>query len=147
MDSNGKILQLFDTTTEAEVSVAAKTIESRRNERQKTLLSLYGDTYGGLNCKNMYGAPWVGTTDEDAKSRIDFYVKGESGYINNAFVDYSKTGLFKNGKINPETKFIEIFTEYQFAGDTVTSEDGEIELVGDLQAENKIIITYKITNE
>lgn len=140
VDKEGKLLQLFDTTTEAEVSVAAKTIASRRTEKQDYLIKEYGGS--DYNPKNMYGAPWVGTTDEDAKARIDFYVKGVEGYINNTRVDYSNSGLLKI--VNPNTKFEEIFTEYQYDGDTIKSEDEEIELVGNLQAENKIIITYKI---
>lgn len=140
VDKEGKLLQLFDTTTEAEVSVAAKIIAGRRTEKQDYLMNTYSGSASGA--KNMYGAPWVGTTDEDAKARIDFYVKGVEGYINNTRVDYSNSGLLKI--VNPNTKFEEIFTEYQYDGDTIKSEDEEIELVGNLQAENKIIITYKI---
>ena len=73
MNSDGTILQVFDTTTEWEVSNAAKVIAKKRNDRQNILMSLYGDNNKPTN---MFGAPWVGTTDEDAKARIDLYIKG-----------------------------------------------------------------------
>ncbi len=142
MDANGNVLQVFDTTTEWEVSNAAKVIEKKRNARQKTLMKLYGE-----GKTNMFGAPWVGTTDEDAKSRIDLYIKGEKGYINNALVNYTENnGLLSNG-IDEKTKFEESFTEYQYSGQTISDEDGEYELVGDKQGNKKIIITYKVVNE
>mgnify|MGYP004593937467 FL=1 len=139
MDASGNVLQVFDTTTEWEVSNAAKVIEKKRNARQKTLMKLYGE-----GKTNMFGAPWVGTTDEDAKSRIDLYIKGEKGYINNALVNYTENnGLLSNG-IDEKTKFEESFTEYQYSGQTISDEDGEYELVGDKQGNKKIIITYKV---
>ena len=141
MDVSGNVLQVFDTTTEWEVSNAAKVIEKKRNARQKTLMKLYGE-----GKTNMFGAPWVGTTDEDAKSRIDLYIKGEKGYINNALVNYENNGLLSNG-IDEKTKFEESFTEYQYSGQTISDEDGEYELVGDKQGNKKIIITYKVVNE
>lgn len=142
MDQYGKVLQVFDTTTEWEVSNAAKVIEKKRNARQKTLMKLYGE-----GKTNMFGAPWVGTTDEDAKSRIDLYIKGEKGYINNALVNYTENnGLLSNG-IDEKTKFEESFTEYQYSGQTISDEDGEYELVGDKQGNKKIIITYKVVKE
>ena len=143
MKSDGTILQVFDTTTEWEVSNAAKVIANKRNDRQKILISLYGDKNEPTN---MFGAPWVGTTDEDAKARIDLYIKCEKGYINNALVDYTENGLFKKGNITNKTKFKEEFTEYQYSGDTITSDDGEYELIGDKQGNKKIIITYKVIN-
>ena len=140
MKSDGTILQVFDTTTEWEVSNAAKVIANKRNDRQKILISLYGDKNEPTN---MFGAPWVGTTDEDAKARIDLYIKGGKGYINNALVDYTNNGLFSNG-IKETTQFEEIFTEYQFSGQTISDEDGEYELIGDKRGSKKIVITYKV---
>ena len=140
MKSDGTILQVFDTTTEWEVSNAAKVIANKRNDRQKILISLYGDKNEPTN---MFGAPWVGTTDEDAKARIDLYIKGGNGSINNALVDYTNNGLFSNG-IKETTQFEEIFTEYQFSGQTISDEDGEYELIGDKRGSKKIVITYKV---
>lgn len=149
VDSEGVVLQVFDTTTEWEYSNAAKAIVP--NERQNALLNLYNKK-GDYKC--MYGAPWLGTTDEDAKERIDLYIKGEKGYIKDALVDYTKTGLFTCGKITSDTKFEEIFTEYHFSGNYVTEirdDDDNLEkledderLVDDNQGSTKIIITYKI---
>ncbi len=141
MNSDGTILQVFDTTTEWEVSNAAKVIAKKRNDRQNILMSLYGDNNKPTN---MFGAPWVGTTDEDAKARIDLYIKGGKGYINNALVDYTNNGLFSNGGIKETTQFEEIFTEYQFSGQTISDEDGEYELIGDKRGSKKIVITYKV---
>ena len=37
---------------------------------------------------------------------------------------------------------VESFVEYNFSGDTITTEDGTETITGDKQAESKIIITY-----
>lgn len=153
MDKDGKILQLFDTDVEGEVFAASKVIKNRRTNRQNVLMKLYGDNRRTSNNYNtyMFDAPWNGTTDEDAKARIDFYIKGEKGYINNALVDYTDRGLYtvNGGVIKLDTKFEETFIEYQFSGKYITEIDGEKlelgeELVDDMQGTKKIIITYKI---
>ena len=80
LNTNGELLQLFDTTVEGEVMTATNLLSSRRTDRQKALLSLYGDSDKACY---MYGAPWLGSTNKDTKERIDMYISGDSGYINN----------------------------------------------------------------
>ena len=35
----------------------------------------------------LFGAPWLGST-ESVKTRIDYFIEGKAGYINNQYVDY-----------------------------------------------------------
>ena len=137
LDTNGELLQLFDTTVEGEVMTATNLLSSRRTDRQKALLSLYGDSDKACY---MYGAPWLGSTNKDTKERIDMYISGDSGYINNTWVDYSGNYL----RQYEDRQFQEIFSEYTYEGDTITSEDGEETLTGTRQTSAKIVITYQL---
>ena len=137
LDEDGELLQLFDTTVEGEVMTATNLLSSRRTDRQKALLSLYGDSDKACY---MYGAPWLGSTNKDTKERIDMYISGDSGYINNTWVDYSGNYL----RQYENRQFQEIFSEYTYEGDTITSEDGEETLTGTRQTSAKIVITYQL---
>lgn len=137
LNTNGELLQLFDTTVEGEVMTATNLLSSRRTDRQKALLSLYGDSDKACY---MYGAPWLGSTNKDTKERIDMYISGDSGYINNTWVDYSGNYL----RQYENRQFQEIFSEYTYEGDTITSEDGEETLTGTRQTSAKIVITYQL---
>ena len=137
LNTNGELLQLFDTTVEGEVMTATNLLSSRRTDRQKALLSLYGDSDKACY---MYGAPWLGSTNKDTKERIDMYISGDSGYINNTWVDYSGNYL----RQYEDRQFQEIFSEYTYEGDTITSEDGEETLTGTRQTSAKIVITYQL---
>ena len=137
LNTNGELLQLFDTTVEGEVMTATNLLSSRRTDRQKALLSLYGDSDKACY---MFGAPWLGSTNKDTKERIDMYISGDSGYINNTWVDYSGNYL----RQYEDRQFQEIFSEYTYEGDTITSEDGEETLTGTRQTSAKIVITYQL---
>ena len=137
LNTNGELLQLFDTTVDGEVMTATNLLSSRRTDRQKALLSLYGDSDKACY---MYGAPWLGSTNKDTKERIDMYISGDSGYINNTWVDYSGNYL----RQYENRQFQEIFSEYTYEGDTITSEDGEETLTGTRQTSAKIVITYQL---
>ncbi len=137
LDEDGELLQLFDTTVEGEVMTATNLLSSRRTDRQKALLSLYGDSDKACY---MFGAPWLGSTNKDTKERIDMYISGDSGYINNTWVDYSGNYL----RQYEDRQFQEIFSEYTYEGDTITSEDGEETLTGTRQTSAKIVITYQL---
>lgn len=139
LDESGNLLQYFDTTTEGDVNAALSTIESKRDRKQKALISMYdnkGKPY------YMYGAPWLANINQDAKTRIDMYVNNSSGYINNVYINYSTTGL----KNYMNKKFREVFTQYAYEGDTISVEaNGEItSLTGNKQVSTKIIIIYQI---
>lgn len=139
LNEDGELLQLFDTTVEGDVMTATTLIPSRRTDRQKALLSLYGDSNEACY---MFGAPWLGSTNKDTKERIDMYISGGSGYINNTFVDYSSNNL----EMYKDRQFMEIFSEYTYEGDTITSEDGDETLTGTRQTSAKIVITYQLIN-
>lgn len=137
LDEDGELLQLFDTTVEGDVMTANTLIPSRRTDRQKALLSLYGDSSKACY---MFGAPWLGSTNKDTKERVDMYISGEAGYINNIFVDYTSNNL----EMYKDRKFKEIFSEYTYEGDTITSDDGDETLTGTMQTSAKIVITYQL---
>jgi len=147
LDSDGSLLQYFDTTTESAINTAKSTLEANRTDEQKSLLELYdkGDA-------NLFGAPWLGHT-EDAQKRIDMYINGSKGYINNTLVDYSGENNLKKYR---ENNFKEIFSQYAYEGDTVTEstydENGEVKdelisLTGTKQISTKIVITYQLLKD
>ena len=108
----------------------------------------------------MFGAPWLGSINKDAKTRIDMYISGSKGYINNTLVDYGRscsglaiTSTPENGSKNDKIylnnfknrKFKEIFSQYAYEGDTVTDEFDElVSLTGTKQISTKIVITYQL---
>jgi hypothetical protein len=91
----------------------------------------------------MYGAPWLGSINKDAKTRVDMYIYGGKGYINNVLVDYTSNNLmqYKN------KYFKETYAQYAYEGDTITDENDElVTLTGSKQVSTKIVITYQILN-
>lgn len=138
LDVDGKLLQLFDANIEGQVRNATALSISRRTAKQKALLSLYG---ASSQPYYMFGAPWVGSTSKDTKERIDMYIAGKAGYINNAYVDYTTNNL--NQYVG--RKFKEIFSEYTYEGDTLSVEGDDFEsITGTQQVSTKIIITYQL---
>ena len=142
LDENGNLLQLFDTTVEEEVNEASSLGDGQRSDKQKALMSLYDDS--SSDCY-LFTASWIGDVNEDAKERVDMYISGTKGYINNVLVDYTSNNL-NNYK---DEKFIEIFSQYSYEGDTLTVEtndDGVAyeTLTGTKQASTKIVITYQL---
>lgn len=154
LDQQGNLMQYFDTTTEGAVMDAMSKNIGQRTAKQKALISLYGTSN---KPGYLFGAPWMGNTNKDTKARIDMYIEGGKGYINNTLVDYSKeyTGI-DNGEANKyiylnfykDRQFKEIFTQYAYEGDTLTTEDDElISVTGSKQIATKIIITYQLLEE
>lgn len=150
-----KLLHIFDIKIEGDVRSAETTELSQRSKKQKTLVSLYGDP---SKTTYLFQCPWLGNTNRDVKTRIDYYVSGSSGYINNTFVDYTSDGTYNNlveikewydGDNGENRTHIieESFVEYNFAGDTITTEDGMETITGDKKAESKIIIIYTLKNK
>ena len=138
LDTDGTLLQYFDTTTEGDVNAAKASVD--KTQEQNALLSLY-DT-STKECY-MFGAPWLANINKDAKTRIDMYINGGKGYINNTYVDYTTTNYLNQYK---DRKFREIFTQYAYEGDTVIDDtNGEITtLTGSKQIATKIIIIYQL---
>lgn len=156
-DREGKneLIQIFDANIEAQVRLAASATVP--NNKQIALNTAYNDD-GKL--RYLFEAPWIGSTEEHTKKRIDLYIEGGSGYINDTFVDYTDEDGTPDTEINSlneikdlltlndGTKYtyelVETFVEYVFSGDTITSEDGTETITGDKQESSKIIITYTL---
>ena len=158
LDEDGNLLQYFDTTTEGDVNSAKLDSSDEPGEseveklakynKRKALLSLY-DT--DKSYCYMFGAPWLADINKDAKARIDMYISGGKGFINNTLVDYSKEFDGPSGKkkisLNnfKDREFNEVFTQYAYEGDTITDENDElVTLTGSKQIATKIIIIYQL---
>lgn len=150
LDEDGKLMQYFDTTTEGSVMSATNTLTNQRTAQQKALISLYGTSD---NPGYLFGAPWMGNTNKDTKARIDMYISGDAGYINNTFVDYTKEYDIQNGESKSyiylnyykDRLFKETFVQYAYEGDTLSTDDDELlTLTGSKQIATKIIIIYQL---
>ena len=73
------------------------------------------------------------------KKRVDYFINGDAGYIEETYVDYSESP-FAAKKNNINVKFIENFISYSYSGDTFVTNDGD-ELVSSA-AKDKIVIIY-----
>ncbi len=148
--SNVQLVQIFDVNLEGKVRKAAATTTDKMTKEQIALTKLYNKNNSSLTnaekAKNPYlfEAPWIGSTDTGIKQRIDLYISGKAGYINNTHVDYTKNNLKKY--LDGNYQFKETFIEYVFDGDTFTNDEGEILVNGQKQT-SKIIITYTILNK
>ena len=162
LDEAGNLMQYFDTTTEGAVMTATSTLATKRTEKQKALISLYGSSDPNPSDNEipacLFGASWMGNTNKDTKARIDMYISGKSGYINNTFVDYSIDygSSIENGRTDgyiylnsyKDRKFKETFVQYAYEGDTLSVEGDELEtLTGVSQIATKIVITYQLLPE
>lgn len=162
----GTLIQVFDITTENKVNLAYKksngNINSGNiNEEEKLLLQQYGKD----NLTYLFGSPWNTNALVYAKQRVDFFVNGSLGYINNILVDYSYDGnqpsagsdphpanlkyyMDYNSKHSPndQIEIEERFVQYNYSGDTISVGEGEnIEtLTGNKIPDSKIEITYTI---
>ncbi len=99
-DTSENLIQTFDITTERDVRRAASyTTTENTPSADKKLISLRKSIYNakkedgtGKNRAYLFQAPWTGTTDQDMRTRIDYFLNGTKGYINNTLVDYSESG-------------------------------------------------------
>lgn len=141
VDSDNSLIQLFDVNIESKIARAAAAIKLEENsELQKLKKSIYNDKDKKAY---MFEAPWTGSTDEDTRARIDYFLNGTKGYINNTLVDYSKISFLKT---YGNKTFEESFVEYSYAGETISTENGIETITGSTQESSKIIITYKVKN-
>ena len=147
-----KLLHIFDIKIEGDVRSAETTELSQRSKKQGTLVSLYGDP---SKTTYLFQCPWLGNTNRDVKTRIDYYISGSAGYINNTYVDYKSDDVIKYKNLKDIKKdydddhiiIEESFVEYNFSGDTIITEDGMETITGDKKAESKIIIIYTLKNK
>lgn len=126
IDKNGELIQLFDLTTEADVRKAAGDTSA-----DLKLQNLKASMYNSNSQKPyLFESPWLGDLDQDARTRIDYFLNGTKGYIGQTLVDYSKDGpAFKNTgtdgfiKYGAGKKFTESFIEYAYEGETISTEN------------------------
>lgn len=139
VDGN-EIVQVFDISLESKIHNAEGIVSDDKKGQDAGLIELKKSIYNNPENKAyLYGAPWVGNTDSDTKARIDYFVNGLKGYINNTLVDYSKNGFLNNYK---DSTFIESFVEYAYEGQTISTAEGVETITGSTQENSKIIITY-----
>ena len=155
---NGRLIQIFDITTENKVNAAYKRTNGNLYSATKEERFLL-ETYGKDSLTNMFGAPWNVNALVYAKKRVDLFINGSVGYINNVKVDYSYNGRPGTSSNPPNLKFYmqdlrdlikikEEFVKYNYTGDTISVGEGDnIEtLVGNKIPDSKIEITYTIEN-
>lgn len=145
--SHYELLQIFDVNLETKIAKAAGYTKKDDEE----LVSLKKSIYNNKNSKAyLFEAPWTGNTDENTRTRIDYFLNGSKGYINNTEIDYSSTGSAFRNEVNAgflkkysNTTFTESFLEYAYSGETVSTVNGIETITGSTQENSKIIITYK----
>lgn len=128
VDKDDTLIQIFDLNIEGKIAKAAAYTKTGATA-DKALISLKNSIYNQKNQKAyLFEAPWTGNTDEYTRARIDYFLNGTKGYINNTLVDYSKdssTNIFaKDGgflKNYGETTFEESFVEYAYTGETIST--------------------------
>lgn len=142
---DGTLLQIFDVNLEGKIARAAADTKGVDKELVSLKKSIYNKSDKPAY---LFEAPWTGSTDENTRTRIDFFLHGTKGYINNTLVDYSNgSPAFSNeggflGKFQNETIFIESVVEYAYTGDTISTANGLETITGNTQESSKIIITY-----
>lgn len=154
-DKNDKLIQIFDVGLESKIAKAAAytrtTVDPNNKKESAELISLNKSIYNDkTNSAYLFEAPWTGSTDEDTRTRIDYFVNGTNGYINNTLVKYGdkiQKGVDKGFlAVYGNSKFIESFVEYAYTGETISTENGLETITGNTQESSKIIITYKEKN-
>ena len=148
-----ELLQRFDIDLETQIARAAAidpsaTADTAEKKRMKSLNeSLYNKKIdSGKRVKAyLFEAPWTGNVENDTRARIDYFLNGTKGYINNTEVDYKIFGASSNQSFveaYKDAKFTEEFVEYTYKGDTISTDEGVETITGSTQESSKIIITY-----
>lgn len=138
------LYHIFDIQLEGKVRSAASKSDFTGDPMAEALVKTYDDK---TKTVYLHQAPWLGNANRDVKTRIDYFVNGLRGYINNVLVDYEIVNLkeLKTAYDNNASAVIqESFVEYNFSGETITTEDGTETITGNEQPESKIIITYNL---
>lgn len=150
-DTDPELLQLFDVNIETNLRSAIVNTKANGSKDNQELIQdeaykkIYND-YDKAYC--LFGAPWLGST-ETLKQRVDFFVNGTAGYINNTYVDYSSFDILDGRNFNElgsNTKVKERFISYSYSGSTVTTDEGET-LVNGSKSKDKIVIIYTILKD
>lgn len=152
-DGEVELIQVFDLKLENEIYTASragaldKVITHASSDKDKKIAQLSKSIYNTpSNSAYLFGAPWMGNSNEYTLARIDYFLHGTTGYINDTLVEYGKT-IEKDGKIGflniySGDTFYEEFDEYAYTGETISTANGLETITGNTQEETKIIITY-----
>lgn len=153
------LVQLLDVNLEGQVENAAKNTRIDKTNPKDYEAYSVNNIYNNTNAWSpsssnkllyMFGVPWLGST-EDMKLRLDYLINGDSGYINNTYVDYRDHPFHQmidktqNGNDSIYYQFKENFISYSYTGETMTTEDGDV-LVTGANAKDKIVITYTLVD-
>ena len=92
LDDNDNLIQLFDTGIESKLQGAANYTGTDNTEKMALANSIYNSKG---NLAYMWKAPWAGSLD-NAKIRVDYFLNGTKGFINNTEVDYSGINFLQN---------------------------------------------------
>lgn len=140
----GELIQIFDVYLEGKANGA---IGDTSNGLGGTVTSIQNYAYNSVfgnkttDFKSYYlnGAPWLGNP-ELVKLRIDLFVNGKAGYINDKYLDYTNNEFYQAIKANPPKQFKEEFINYSYTGQTIETEDGDSLVVGASEKDKTIII-------
>ena len=168
-DNDNNLIQVFDTKLEGQVFDAVRNTyatldgtypgqtftseREKKNARDYSFMKIFNDKEDPLvpsrpfsddgydkltNNVYMFGVPWMGNP-ANIKTRVDFFVNGQSGYINNTYVDYRNNAFYKARMEGRE--FRETFISYSYTGQTFTSDEGDTFVEG-ASSKDKITIIY-----
>lgn len=169
-DADNKLIQIFDVNLEGKVHGANGDTHAESDATDPTHIRnyAYNIVYNRPNIASraiqnykynpqvdtidipyfMFGAPWLGST-ESVKARVDYFVNGKAGYINNTYVDYTDNAFYKARTElradGTENQFTERFINYSYSGQKMITEDGD-ELVTGEKSKDKIVIIYTLMN-
>ncbi len=149
-EENPGLIQIFDVLLEdkvgqAVINTAANGIynqtDGTKNYQAYALKSIYNDENSLIY---MFGAPWLDST-ENMKLRVDYFINGDAGYINNNWVDYTNNPFHKMRTLENKYQFKEKFVSYSYTGETMETEDGDV-LVTGADSKDKVVITYTLVD-
>lgn len=146
-DADNTLLQIFDVNIETNLRSAIVNTNAGTSRTDQELIrdEAYKNIYNDSSKKYcLFGAPWLGST-ETIKQRIDFFINGNAGYINNTYINYGEEGSFAS-KVKADMKFKERFISYSYSGSTMTTDEGET-LINGAENKDKIVIIYTILND
>ena len=142
-DATNNLIQIFDVNLEGKVHGATGDTHAEADATNPTHIrnyaynQVYNDTSKDY-C--LFGAPWLGST-ESVKSRVDYFITGKAGYINNTYINYINNKFYQ-ARINGK-QFTERFINYSYSGQKMITEDGD-ELVTGEKSKDKIVIIYTL---
>lgn len=145
-DESGNLLQILDLDLEGNVHSAIGDTRATANSTDAKQIKNYAykKIYNSSEKQYyMFGAPWLGSK-ENIKTRVDFLINGQAGYIGDQYVDYTKNKFHEY--INDRSQFKETFISYSWDGETLTTDDGDTLVTGNAPKDKIVIIYTRIAN-